>query len=174
MSQVTKNGNTSKIEIVKLSPSEWLSYKVLRLRSLKEDPQSFLSSYEKELLVPDDRWRARLSNDKWLFFAKMDGQLVGMMGAFQTDKDKQNQAANIYGVFVVHEARGKRISVMLMNKLLDFLKDQSIKTVNLSVNQDQLAAVTLYRKFGFDLTGQENMMLGDGIEHTELLMTRQL
>ena len=174
MTQVMENNSTSQIEIVRLPVSEWQSYKTLRLRALKVDPKAFGSSYEKESQAPDEKWQERLSNDNWILFAKAEGQLVGMMGAFQTETDKASQTANIYGVYVAQEARGKGVSGMLMEKLLGLLNEKSIVSVKLSVNKDQLAAVALYQKFGFEVAGEEDMVLGDGINHTELLMTKSL
>lgn len=38
------------------------------------------------------------------------------------------------------------------------------------MNIDQVAAVSLYRNCGFNITREEKVVLGDGIEHTEYVM----
>lgn len=162
------------VEIVRLPITEWQSYKSLRLRALKEDPQAFGSSYEKEIQHPDEKWQSRLADNELLVFAKMNGLVVGMMGAFQTDSDKISNSATVYGVYVSSEARGKGISGKLIEELLNLLKGNDIATANLTVNKDQQAAVGLYKKYGFWVTGEEESIMGDGLKHTELLMAKKL
>lgn len=174
MTQLPEVQSDSQVEIVKLPVLEWQKYKEIRLRSLKDDPQAFGSNYDKEIQYQDDRWKSRLESEKYLFFAKLGGQIVGMVGAFQTDQDKTTRSANVFGVFVASEARGKSVSTKLMEKLLDTLKGGDVIKANLSVNKDQQSAVGLYKRLGFEITGEENVVLGDGLEHAELLMSKQL
>ncbi|MBI2443597.1 MAG: hypothetical protein HYV40_06880 [Candidatus Levybacteria bacterium] len=42
------------IEVIDLDPSEWERYKDLRLHSLREEPQAYLSTYENSGKEPDE------------------------------------------------------------------------------------------------------------------------
>ena len=55
----------SEIEIQTLSLSQWQEYKDIRLRSLKTEPQAFLSRYEESASFPDEKWQQRLPHLDW-------------------------------------------------------------------------------------------------------------
>lgn len=161
------------IQIIKLTPDRWAEYKALRLRALKDDPQAFGSSHAKEAAYSDEKWRER-TNDNVLFASNGDN-LIGMMGIWQSEEDKEKKTANVFGVYVIPEFRSKGISKMLMQDLLDKLKSNpDISKLKLTVNKNQLAAVKLYETFGFKTISQEKALLGDGNYYDEYLMEKDL
>jgi ribosomal protein S18 acetylase RimI-like enzyme len=94
-----------------------------------------------------------------------------MMGIWQSDEDKENITANVFGVFVVSEYRGRGISKQLMQALLDELKtNPKIAKLKLVVNKNQSAAVKLYEGFGFEIKSQEKSQRG----YDEYLMEKDL
>ena len=102
----------AQIEIAELSPEEWRAYKELRLRALKEEHEAFGSSYEEGLQTTDEEWRKKLLESQegkrmWYLFAKENNHLVGMIGAHTERGKKVEHLANIVGVYVVSESRGK-------------------------------------------------------------------
>jgi ribosomal protein S18 acetylase RimI-like enzyme len=155
------------IQIIKLPLSRWQEYKNLRLRALKDEPQAFSSSYTKEAAYPDEKWQERLSTacqeiNSWLLFAQKNRRLVGMIGGWvEPGKD----VITIFGMFVVKRERGQGIAKMLFNKLLSTIKQTSFSRCMLEVNIDQQAAFHLYQTVGFQIVGQENLVLGDGQSH---------
>jgi len=169
----------NKIEIVTLPVSSWQEYKTLRLRALKTEPQAFYSPYEKEAAYPDDKWQQGLRNAEsgksWIFFARLNDKLVGMIGGYRKEEDVQNHRVQIWGVYVDPEARRKGIAKSLIGKILEEFKKQSdIAVARIWVNIDQEPAKKLYEKFGFKVTETESLILGDGLEHTELIMELKL
>ena len=166
--------NSPEIEITKLQVSEWQFYKALRLRALKEETKAFASRYEDQVKHTDKQWQNRLTTGEYMLFAKLNGQLVGMMVGYIPNSDKDKYTADIVSVYVVPEARGKGISKMLMTELLKRLKEGGITKANLTVNKGQLTAVNLYKKFGFETTGEEESIMSDGLKHIEFLMSKQL
>jgi len=157
------------INIVSLTPDQWEIYRDIRLNGLLEDPQAFGRSYEEEIAFPQEKWRQRASNSN-NFMALENGIPLGTMGAYISD-ESGNKVANIVGVFVSKEERGKGIGSKLLDAVLDKIKqNQSIKKIKLSVNKDQTLAVKLYEKFGFKITGEETQKMGDKKEHIEYLM----
>lgn len=156
------------IEIISLKPEEWKQYRDLRLRALKEEPQAFGSTYEENALHPDEYWEKRIEdtinkNTQWLVFAKLDGVLIGMAGAFA---EKEPDNAHVIAVYVAPEARGKGISKQLMKELLNRIKtNKLIKKIIVEVNPEQVAALNLYKNSGFTFINKYRNMLGDGKEH---------
>ena len=170
-----ENVDQDKIEIVTLPVSSWQEYKELRLRALKTDPQAFASSYQKEVAYPDTKWQERLQGamdgKSWIFFARLNGKIAGMTGAYRDENDIKNHQVWIWGVYVNSEARRKGLAKSLMAKMLEELKKrEDIDTVKVGVNLDQEPAKKLYEKFGFKPVETELLVLGDGLEHEESIM----
>ncbi len=159
-----------------LPVSEWEKFRKLRLRALQKEPQAFLVTYKETLSRPPEKWQNTLQKvvdgESWLVFAKVADKLVGMIGAFQSEENKKENEATIYGVYVDREMRGKGIGAKLMDGILERLKKKNISKVSLSVNKDQISAIKLYEKFEFRVAGEENLILGDGKMHTELVMEK--
>jgi ribosomal protein S18 acetylase RimI-like enzyme len=157
------------VEIVTLPASEWRTYRDARLRALSEDPQAYSRTYAESAAPPDEMWQARLQSvadgSDWLFFARLDGEIVGMMGAYRL-KDVEGTAV-IWGVHVDNAQRGQGIGGELMARLLDELGKAGTERVMLTVNREQAAAVGLYKKFGF-------AVVSDGREQVEYVMERGL
>ena len=170
--------DTDNITIGKLPPEKWQEYKALRLRALHDDPQAFSEPLEQALTYPDERWQQRSAEayegkESLIVFARSGGQLVGMIGAFFPPKEKG--VGIIFGVYVAPEVRDKGVSKLLLEALLHELKtNPTIATVKLEVNKAQLAAVKLYKPFGFTVVEEENSLLGDGNYYDTYVMERLL
>jgi len=111
------------ITIERLSPDDWPAYRAIRLEALQDSPQAFGASYADAVAKPDAFWRHRLEQaqaqvDNWLLFARKEGQLVGIIGAF-TSNDPH--IAEIISVYVSPTARGCGIAQRLMTAILDEL-----------------------------------------------------
>ena len=78
--------------------------KSLRLRSLKEEPMAFLSSYDDEANLSKDEWERRIKN---VVFAIVDGRPIGMMTFVLRGRVKNDHIADIFGVYVEKKFRGK-------------------------------------------------------------------
>jgi len=168
-----------KIEVTKLDLIQWQEYREIRLDALKSEPQAFLSTYDREVGWLDEKWISRLketfSKGSWLLFAKGRLGLVGMIGGYRDSKDLENHTAQIWGVFVKSQERGKGIAKALMGAILkEFESEPDIETVILEVNTDQKSAQKLYETFDFIVTKTYRQKLGDGLEHTISEMRRLL
>ncbi len=147
------------LTITALPPTRWPEAKQLRLDALQAEPSAFASSYEDELAFSDDVWLARLNtayarDGNLTFFAEVEGVLVGMAGAHWSSKAKLRHVAEVYGVYVRPDRRGRGIASALMRRLLDALRAmQQIEKVNLTVNATSEPAVALYSGLGFAIVG---------------------
>jgi len=166
---------TPEIEIVKLNTKDWPIYKQIRLEALKNEPQAFSTTYADMLARPDDFWIGRVmaaeSEDKdWLLLlAKIDGQAIGMIGAYCENGWGKHDTAYIVGVYVNRAYRGLGVGKKLLEAMLAKLKRiPNLATVRLSVNSIQAPAVGLYESCGFRATGQEESQAGDSKTYTEV------
>ncbi len=167
----------SNVQIVRLMPEEWRRYREIRLESLREEPQAFGSSSAVMAEKPETYWQGRLAEamqgeKSWLLFAQEGEHVIGMIGAFC---DEAQVFATIVSVYVSKEARGKGTGKILMEGILSEIgKKESIRKVILGVNQKQKAAVELYRRFGFSVTGEREEVQGDGKSHRGYVMEKEL
>lgn len=166
--------------IIKLDLSQWQDYKNIRLDALKSDPQAFLSSYKREAGWLDEKWMSRLQETfkpgSWLLFAKIpSGELIGMVGGYRDSNDLVNHSAQVWGVYVKQQYRGKGVAKALMKEILEeFSLVDDIETAILEVNTDQKSAKKLYETFGFAVSKTYRQKLGDGLEHEISEMRKSL
>ena len=165
----------SETTIITLPPDRWRDAKRLRLEALLATPTAFASSYEDELAYPDEVWIARLRSSyeragNLTFYAEADGALVGMAGAGWSGKAKLRHVAEVYSVYVSADMRGCGLASALMRRLLDELRAlRQIEKVSLGVTSDNMAAVRLYEKLGFEIVGTARRALKVGGRYYDLL-----
>ena len=159
------------IEIKKLSESRWKDFKDLRLESLKTEPAAFGSSYEEEIRLSKKEWKRRINNS---LFAFLNEKPIGMILYIFNKKIKTNHIANIFGVYVKKEYRGRGIGKKLIESVISQIKkNKNIIKINLTVNPKQKSAVKLYEKYGFKIVGKmKNDLYVDGKFNDELIMEK--
>lgn len=61
--------------------------------------------------------------------------------------------ANITNIVVKKDIRNQGIGNLLLNKLIDFSKQNNMSNITLEVNENNQYAIKLYNKFNFNITG---------------------
>lgn len=169
-----------KIDIAKLIPDRWDEYKNLRLRALKSDPEAYGLLYDEALKKSEEEWRTLLEQadegvDHWIFFAKLNGELVGMVSARITIPPGDGDTVKVGEVYVAREARGKGISKMLFQRLLsEITKNPKWKYAKVKVFTSQEPAIELYKSFGFKIKEQITEDWPDGRTHETFVMEKFL
>ena len=144
--------NYDAITISRLGPERFADFRVLRLESLKAFSEAFGSSYEEESSFSDEVWKARIAN---MLFALYKTSLIGMIGFSPRGKVKTRHVADIFSFYVSETYQGAGVGSKLMEEaLLNIEKNLEIRKITLSVNCDMEAAVHLYKKFGFAISGR--------------------
>lgn len=153
----------------------------MRLKALETDPKAFGSSLTEELLSPDEKWQKYLDlslkkQGEVMVFAKVDGILVGMVGAYWDDKQKSKHVATMFGTYVETSYRGRKIGSMLIESLFNELKQvPQLKKIKLAVVSSEAAAIRLYEKFGFERVGIEKQELFNDPDYSDtILMEKSL
>src|SRR5690606_19912818 len=97
----------SEFEIRKLSTTDWETYKSVRLRSLKDSPDSFGSTYEREVAFSESDWKARLMPDPGTsisvsLVAEVCGKPVALASGVIWETDKK--VTHIFQMWVAPES----------------------------------------------------------------------
>lgn len=170
-----------KREIVKLSPDDWAKYKTLRLAALQEDPLAFGLTFEEYSSYPDDFWKDQLikaekEKDSWIYFAIVEGKLVGMLAADRVSKKRMDHLAHIHSMSVKKEYRGKGLATKLLRTILEKLGQQADLIMGqMGVASSQNHAVALYQKFGFKIVGTRKKVFKYQDQfYDEILMEKEL
>lgn len=147
------------LQIGIISPDKWQEYKNLRLNALQSDPIAFGSSYEEEKQIPDKHWQERLEaylrKDLYtMFFAQINGTLIGMMGVEFGKQIKTKHIANIFGVYVKEEYRSRDVGTKLLEATLKELATRpEIVKVKTDVNTQQPTAISMFKHYNFHIVG---------------------
>ena len=162
------------MQVIQINPGRWQEYKELRLKSLRDNPLAFDSSPEEEEAFTDKEWQEKLEEDNgFKVFIEDNGKLVAKMEVEWDKRAKIRHIAEVYGVYIDTEYRGKGIGKLLMEEIERLAKHHNIEKLWLDVVVTQLPAMGLYRKLGFREIGQTHMSIKvNGEYHDKLLMEK--
>lgn len=152
-----------KIKIIQISPDRWQEYRDLRIQALKECPQSFLSTPEEAMKESAEFWQKK---SKTMFFAEVEGKLVGMIGGYQDEKQKLEHTFNIVSFYVASDFRHQGVGRALFQHILDYAQQKpEVEKYQLGVAHTQSNAIKLYESFGFVIVGtmKDHIKVGDQV-----------
>jgi ribosomal protein S18 acetylase RimI-like enzyme len=163
----------SQLQIHRLSAADAADYRAIRLAALQQEPQAFGSTYEAEAGRPLSGFAERLSSSVVLG-AYLDGRIVGMAGFKQQEGARERHKAFVWGTYVEPGMRRRGVAAALMAAVLEAATDV-VEQLTLCVVKDNVEAIALYRKLGFEVYGVEPRALKRGSGYAdEVLMMRRL
>lgn len=125
-----------------------------------------LKQLKKELEHPESRF----------FFALYENQVIGYLkvnwGKAQTEYQLEN-ALEIQRVYLLQDFHGKKIGQLLMDKALEIAREQKLSSIWLGVWEENKKALCLYEKYGFQVSGTHQFLLGEDLQ-TDLVMKLEL
>ena len=89
-----------------------------------------------------------LSDSSKYIIAKLNDNIVGFAG-LKLILDE----AEIMNIVVKKSCRNRGIGSLLMKKLFSICNNLNVSTINLEVNECNVSAINLYKKFGFKVVG---------------------
>jgi ribosomal protein S18 acetylase RimI-like enzyme len=162
-----------------LGENDALELLTLRLRALRDAPDSFLSTYEAEAAESESVTAERLrrtadAKDSGVLGAFEDGALVGMLGIVRDTQRKASHRAHLWGMYVAPEARKRGIGRALLDAAIARLRAAGVEQLHLTVSTKADSARRLYRHVGFALIGtlREAMKDGERYVDEELMVLR--
>ena len=91
------------------------------------------------------------SSDGVFLVAREDGRIVGSASLSRMPR-RMSHVGDI-GISVVRSHWNRGIGSMLLSSVIDFAKKNAFDFIDLQVRSDNLAAIHLYTKFGFEKIG---------------------
>ena len=140
------------LHITEFTGEDWEAYKTLRLASLKDSPDSFGSTLDRELNFTEKVWRSRLtpSNNPVHILplvALSNGKPIGLAtGAVHSH---QEETAHIYQMWVAKPYRGLGIARDFLSRIEAWANELELTSVSLAVTTSNGEAVRLYQSAGF-------------------------
>lgn len=132
-----------------LGPDDWQTFRDIRLAALKEAPYAFGSQWEYEKDRGEEDWRLGVTSRR-RFVVFLDDQLVGM--AAGGDSTYMGTAA-LTSLWVDPTARGRGIGDLLVAAVVEWAKGAGFNRLLLWVTEGNSHAEALYRRNGFQRTG---------------------
>lgn len=146
----------SSFTIKVLSESDWHEYKLIRLKSLLDSPDSFGSTHKQEVSLTDEKWRSRLSgsliNGSLLTVAAIvEKTYIGLLSGVINESNVSN--AHLYQMWVDPQYRGMGVGTALVKNVRTWSSSNRAKKMILSVTTTNEHAISLYQSIGFEPVG---------------------
>ena len=149
---------------------DWQAMRDIRLEGLRDAPDAFASTYDRETAFEPDEWHRRAARDG-SFFVFIPGlaEPAGLVGGFEQEPG----VAELVSMFVRPQARGHGVGEALVDAVVAWAKDKGAASVHLWVTESNKPAIRLYERCGFTVT-PERQPLPSNPALGEIAMTRPL
>lgn len=159
-------------EIIVLSETDWQDYKSVRLESLRESPDSFASTYDRELSFMPEQWKSRLRisssiHDAVAIAAVAEKRFIGLLSCVIREPD--TNSAHMYQMWVSPDYRKRGIGTALVNFVKSWAADKGMETLLLSVTTINTEAVSLYQSIGFNPVGETKPLREGAILKSQMM-----
>lgn len=139
------------MELQRLTDRDVARLRAIRLRSLREAPDAFGSTYERAEQRTDDEW-AQALRDLPTFVVRDAEADLGMVRCGADSKGRD--AAWLISMWVAPEARGRGVGDRLIEAVVGWARENGYPRVLLDVADENAPAVALYARHGFEPTGE--------------------
>jgi RimJ/RimL family protein N-acetyltransferase len=175
--KVERGAHDLKIRILEDADAEL--YQELRLRALKDHPESFGSTFEREVQFSLETIIERIkpSGDKFVLGAFDENTNLYAIATFVRETSiKTSHKSNLFGMYVVPERRGNGEGKRFLTEFIRIAKGyKGLEQIHLSVVSKNLPAKKLYEALGFQTYGVEpNALKINDIYYDEDLMVLKL
>src|SRR5207244_11392844 len=126
--------NAARIEIRRLTSADAAAYRELLLAALRDSPEAFGSTLERESTEPLAWFRGRLGNTQ-VFGAFRSSELLGIAGFARREGEKEKQKGLLWGMYVRPDARNTGVGQQLIEAVIDYAR-QHVELIQLSVVSD--------------------------------------
>ncbi|MFD1992185.1 GNAT family N-acetyltransferase [Paenibacillus nicotianae] len=150
------------MDIRLLTSEDAVQYRALRLKSLQENPEAFLVTYDSEVSKPieDTQHKLQLSSSRFTLGCFDQQELVGMVTFIREQHLKTMHKGNIYAMYVSPACRGQKIGKALIKELVQKASAlEGLEQIGLTVISGNRAAKQLYTSLGFTVCGFEKNAL---------------
>jgi ribosomal protein S18 acetylase RimI-like enzyme len=165
--------NAASIEIRRLTSTDAVAYRDIRLAGLRDTPEAFGSTFARESTQPLTWFCDRLSNSA-VFGAFQSSALLGVAGLAIREGEKEKHKGLLWGMYVRPDARKAGVGKRLVEAVIDHARAH-VEVIQLSVISENEPARRLYAGLGFVEYGLEKDSLKqNGRYYDEILMAFDL
>jgi len=132
-------------------PDGWEQHRALRLEMLRDAPDAFWTTLEEAIALDEATWRARITSMIYVQ-ARIGDDPVGSVGLWD-GSGPDPEEANLIAMYVAPRARGQHVGERLVGAVLDEAGGRGRHRLALQVASNNVAAIGLYDRMGFALTG---------------------
>ena len=162
--------------IRRLTPADAASFMGIRREALESEPFAFGSSPDEDFVQSLEQAHGLLAASQSAVFGAFAPQLVGIVGVRRHTRKKERHKAEIWGMYLREEHRGRALGRQLMEAAIAFTREQDgVRLLYLTVTDRAQTAAALYEKLGFVIWGMEPAALHvDGADLTSKHMVLKL
>jgi ribosomal protein S18 acetylase RimI-like enzyme len=150
-----------------LQEHEWAWLRDIRLTALKDSPDAFLSTYERELAYSESDWRSEFSRGEWIIELRK-GEVIGLLGATKDTGTPENERYLEY-MWVSPLYRNLGVAQNLIKIVLERLAAAGVDTVLLWTLDTNEAARCYYAKRAFIKANKRQALRDDPGRYEELM-----
>ena len=137
--------------IERLSAGAGGRFRAIRLRSLRDAPDAFATTYEEAAAWPPDSWDRQVEQFP-TFVASADGVDLGAVrGALH---DGSATTGYLISMWVAPDARRLGIGSALVDAVITWARTQGLRRLLLDVSAENTPAIAFYAGKGFTPTGE--------------------
>ena len=153
-----------------ITADDWELMRDVRLSALAEAPYAFGSTYAREVAFGEPQWRGRINerSASYLAQARPDEEPAGLAGVYVEDG-----AADLVSMWVRPGCRGQGVGEALVEAAASWARVRGFCTLFLWVTESNPAAMRLYERCGFVVTGERQPLPWDPAV-AEIRMSRPL
>src|SRR3989344_6985891 len=167
---------TEHISISNLPLERWEELKQMRIQGVKAEHLSFARTAEELESDTEENWRKRcawrigLDHKEWLVI-ELNGKPIGYVMISVGEPMKLRHVGYINGMYISADYRNRGLGGKLLGEALRRLKENNVIKVRLEVIVESVPAVTLYKRFGFEVLGTFRKEINsDGSYYDEFVM----
>lgn len=146
-----------------VQPTEGLRWRAIRLQALTESPGAFGTRLEECLTWPEERWTQQVRTLHTVV-AVLDGVDCGVVRGVRSDEVPTE--ALLLSMWVAPSVRGRGVGRALVERIVDWARDERFDRMVLEVHVWNAPARALYRRCGFEASPSPST--------TEIRMVREL
>ena len=147
------------VEVREIAADGWRAMRDVRLEALRDAPQAFASTYEREAAFGETDWQRRIAGGgNFLAYApELDAAPVGIAGGFEAKPG----TIELVSLWVRPHAREHGVGEALVEAVVGWAWAKSTARVHLWVTETNTTARLLYERCGFRPTAERQPLPSD-------------
>lgn len=141
------------MEVRQLDAGDVNEYRAIRLEALKTYPESYGSTYAQSAARPLSSFTDMIKNNV-MFGVFCNKSLSGIACLVSSVGAQDSHVGHVYQMYVQTEHQGRGLGAKLLEAIFAYAQPLVVQ-IHLGVGSDNLPALKLYEKAGFEIYGTE-------------------